>query len=354
MMRDMDFMCCKSGTDQGLQDKESTDQTSTESLDSVCNAGEQQQILQTKLNMCSVKLIDCRNIMMKIKTEPTEDKDSHDDNDFISSDVKSELCLDGEITSSTLSCITGGETLSSQRHLERQHTEQKLFTCTRSEISFTTLQEKKLHSEEHTEKKKKFHCQHCGVVCVSLSSLIIHMRTHSGEKPFHCTECGKHFSRKQTLRVHKRIHTGVKPYKCPQCEKRFNQRSHLNKHVLLHTNERPYQCVQCDKTFRDSWSLKSHQNIHSKEKPFQCSDCNKRFSHKANLVVHERLHTGEKPYHCSVCGKSFNESESLVKHLRTHTGERPYKCSHCEKTFTQSSSLNAHQRRLHTREKSHQ
>nr|XP_055051300.1 protein psiA-like [Misgurnus anguillicaudatus] len=55
---------------QSLQE----DQTSTESLDSVCNAGEQQQILQTKLKMCSVKLIDCMNLMMKIKTEPTETK----------------------------------------------------------------------------------------------------------------------------------------------------------------------------------------------------------------------------------------------------------------------------------------
>ncbi|XP_073671558.1 uncharacterized protein [Paramisgurnus dabryanus] len=52
---------------QSLQE----DQTSTES---VCNAEEQQQILQTKLKMCSVKLIDCTNLMMKIKTEPTEIK----------------------------------------------------------------------------------------------------------------------------------------------------------------------------------------------------------------------------------------------------------------------------------------
>ncbi|XP_073672073.1 uncharacterized protein [Paramisgurnus dabryanus] len=53
---------------QSLQE----DQTSTESLDSVCNAGERQQILQTKLKMCSVKLIDCTNLMMKIKSELTE------------------------------------------------------------------------------------------------------------------------------------------------------------------------------------------------------------------------------------------------------------------------------------------
>ncbi|XP_073671579.1 uncharacterized protein [Paramisgurnus dabryanus] len=58
---------------QSLQE----DQTSTESLDSVCNTGEQQQILRTKLKMCSVKLIDCTNLKTEpteIKTEPTEIK----------------------------------------------------------------------------------------------------------------------------------------------------------------------------------------------------------------------------------------------------------------------------------------
>ncbi|XP_065125055.1 uncharacterized protein [Paramisgurnus dabryanus] len=71
---------------QSLQE----DQTSTESLDSVCNAGEQQQVLQ----MCSVKLIDCTNLMMKIKTEPTEikiepteEEDHTEEDDFILSEV---------------------------------------------------------------------------------------------------------------------------------------------------------------------------------------------------------------------------------------------------------------------------
>ncbi|XP_065130619.1 uncharacterized protein [Paramisgurnus dabryanus] len=265
-------------SNQGLQDEESTDQTSTESLDSVWNAGEQQQILQTKLKMCSVKLMDCSNLMMEIKkTEPTEIKtettaDEYEDNhndayDFILTDVRSELCLNGEITSSILSCITGGETLSSQRHLERKHTEQKLFTRSRSEISFNTLQEKKLHSQEHREKKKRkklnFHCEQCGKdLFTTTSNINVHMRQHSEVKSFYCTECGHYFSTKQNLDAHKRIHTGEKPYKCPHCEKRFRYKPHVKRHMRLHTNERLYQCSQCGKTFARSSYLKAHQNVH--------------------------------------------------------------------------------------------
>ncbi|XP_065130612.1 uncharacterized protein [Paramisgurnus dabryanus] len=319
-------------SNQGLQDEESTDQTSTESLDSVWNAGEQQQILQTKPKMCSDKLIDCRNLMMKIKTEPTEIKTErtayeyednlNDGHDCIPSDVKSALCLDGEILSST----------SKERRTAQ-------------------TQEKKLNLKDHREKKKKqFHCQQCGKVCGSSSNLKVHMRTHSGEKYFYCTECGNYFSSKQSLDVHRRIHTGEKAYVCPYCEITFRQKYHLQKHVFIHTNERPYQCSECGKTFRDSFKLKSHQNIHSKEKPYQCSHCDKSFIYKYRLIVHERLHTGEKPYHCTVCGKSFNQCEHLVSHQRIHTGEKPYKCCHCEKTFARSDYLKTHER-FHTGEK---
>ncbi|XP_042573473.1 nucleolin-like isoform X2 [Cyprinus carpio] len=50
------------------QDHESTDQTSD------CNAGEQ-QMLQTPLKMCSVKLVDCRNLIESRGEETTAEKE---------------------------------------------------------------------------------------------------------------------------------------------------------------------------------------------------------------------------------------------------------------------------------------
>ncbi|XP_073721602.1 uncharacterized protein [Misgurnus anguillicaudatus] len=340
---------------QSLQE----DQTSTESLDSVCNAGEQQQILQTKLKMSSIKPMDSGNLMMKMRRETTadevhteEDDDNHDD--FIPSDKISDLCLAGEITSlsskerqtaQTLSCITDEETLSSPRHLDR-NAEQKLLTSTRSEISFTTLQKyKRHHSKVHREKKK------CGKdLLASTSRINAHVRSHSGEKSFYCTECGKYFSTKQSLHFHQRIHTGEKPYECPHCEKRFSQKHHLKSHMLKHTNERPYQCSQCDKTFKDLSSLKSHQNIHFEEKRYQCSHCHKGFGLKSNLIIHERVHTGEKPYVCSHCEKSFTTQGNFKVHQRVHTGEKPYVCSHCGKRYSDPSNFKVHQK-THTGQK---
>ncbi|KAA0701747.1 hypothetical protein E1301_Tti022670 [Triplophysa tibetana] len=382
-----------------LNQDESTDQTTTESLGSVCNAGEQQTLNTIPLKMCSVKLMDCRKLM-EMKTEPTPEKDQtdeeenhedfvpsvsleiktepkseeepteeHENDDFIPSDERSDSCCDGEmastskqrLTAQTLSRITCGKTFSSQRHLktrERKHTEQKLFTCTRCNISFPSSQEKNLHSQEHRD-KKHFHCEQCRKNFLSSSRLKVHVRTHSGEKSFHCSECDKYFSIKANLVLHQRIHTGEK-----RSEKRFvglqtHQKKHneeqtdLKSHKTTHTKEKLLQCSHCEKRFRYKSHQITHERVHTGVKPYHCPHCGKSFTDPSTLRVHLRIHTGEKPYKCSLCGKSFNQRNNLVTHQRIHTGERPFECSHCEMSFAQMSVLKNHER-IHTGEKPYQ
>lgn len=107
-------------------------------------------------------------------------------------------------------------------------------------------------------KTKKNLCTVCGKVFPSPSSLTIHMRVHSGERPYSCPQCDKTFSLTATLKLHLRVHTGERPYACEQCGKSFSDKSNFTKHHRTHTGNKPYSCSNCGKTFIRKDKCKRH------------------------------------------------------------------------------------------------
>ncbi|XP_020833558.1 uncharacterized protein LOC110201967 isoform X3 [Phascolarctos cinereus] len=225
-------------------------------------------------------------------------------------------------------------------------------------------------------KKKPPTCAECDKSFKSNTALIIHERSHTGERPFKCPECGKGFPSKGDLKRHGKIHVEKhdrmgkmlkdapsehtlpkhrrpaprKPHVCLQCGKGFKRAGNLKKHINDHLAERPFVCGECGQRFRLKQILVSHQRTHIGERPYSCLQCGKCFSQKHHLRSHHRVHTGERPFTCPLCSRCFSQKHHLVSHQRIHTGERPFTCISCGKTFKDKKTLTIH-RRVHTGER---
>nr|XP_046253334.1 sal-like protein 4 isoform X2 [Scatophagus argus] len=81
-------------------------------------------------------------------------------------------------------------------------------------------------------------CVICHRVLSCQSSLKMHYRTHTGERPYKCKICGRAFSTKGNLKAHYGVHRSNTPLKmqhsCPICQKKFTNAVVLQQHIRMH------------------------------------------------------------------------------------------------------------------------
>ncbi|KYN12594.1 Zinc finger protein Xfin [Trachymyrmex cornetzi] len=198
-----------------------------------------------------------------------------------------------------------------------------------------------------TNAPAKHLCDLCGAELSSMRRLIVHKRSHTGEKIFECDMCDKRFASKENLNIHKRTHTGDKPHVCSQCGRGFTQRTSLVFHLRYHSGQRPYQCPDCGKGFVSNTLLKRHHKMHEKITHQWTNNHDLKMKNGDLLDLGQKFEGGEKI--CELCQAKFHFVTRLVAHLRiAHGIHRPFKCVTCGKNYPQQFMLNAHVKKSHT------
>uniref|UniRef100_A0A3B3QY38 IKAROS family zinc finger 4 n=1 Tax=Paramormyrops kingsleyae TaxID=1676925 RepID=A0A3B3QY38_9TELE len=110
----------------------------------------------------------------------------------------------------------------------------------------------------------KLKCDICGMVCIGPNVLMVHKRSHTGERPFQCNQCGASFTQKGNLLRHIKLHSGEKPFKCPFCSYACRRRDALTGHLRTHsvsspTVGKPYKCSYCGRSYKQQSTLEEHR-----------------------------------------------------------------------------------------------
>ncbi|XP_016976678.1 zinc finger protein 239 [Drosophila rhopaloa] len=207
-----------------------------------------------------------------------------------------------------------------RRHIENVHASITIYDCEKCGEFYTELRSFQNHSCSDPVYLKGGHrCLECGKCLQSASSLVAHMRLHTGERPFSCNLCAKSFTTNGALMAHQRRHQRLLQHQCPHCGRGFVESSNMRRHIVArHTDERPHLCTVCQRTFSRVYLLNLHLRTHTGERPYACGHCDRRFAQLGVLRSHERIHTGERLHRCQVCEKTFSRAGQLRKHEMRH------------------------------------
>ncbi|KAH6933154.1 hypothetical protein HPB50_012505 [Hyalomma asiaticum] len=242
-------------------------------------------------------------------------------------------------------------------------------------------------SSRSTPDRDRVQCGTCNKMLANRTTLIKHLRIHTGEKPYQCSKCNRCFRQKEHRDKHVNVHSQGKAFECVVCSMTFGRRHFLEKHMdsvhkmdmrsafeqhavifldgsgqvpppLLEIEtvvEPPlppkppapkpaqvHRCPVCRRTFSLRYNMRRHMRTQHGQTSNTCHQCGKDFKRMSGLRTHEITHSDFRPYQCALCGRCFSQKHHLMRHRLVHAPKINIVCSVCQRGFRYASTFFEH------------
>ena len=126
------------------------------------------------------------------------------------------------------------------------HTGEKSYGCNECVKTFSSKSYLVINMRTHSG-KKPYECHKCEKAFIWKSLLIVHEWTHAGENPYECSQCEKIFQWKILAPCISEDGNKREALWLQWCEKALIRKSKLIVHQRTHSGEKPYWCSECGK-----------------------------------------------------------------------------------------------------------
>lgn len=186
-----------------------------------------------------------------------------------------------------------------QAHINKLHAnEPRIYRCDTCGKISTSRGNLRQHQRTHNpdyQLRNSFKCQECGKTFALQCRLRKHVLSHNGQDKIHCSICGKLLS-KDSYKKHLKAHSGEKLFLCDFCGESFSTNSCLMVHRRSHTGEK-VQNKQNDALAPDTNMLDLKKSQQQQQFLHMCELCGKSFDDHGSLLYHRNAyHNSERSF----------------------------------------------------------
>ena len=155
-----------------------------------------------------------------------------------------------------------------KNHIQTIHKNIRPFKCPYPSCKKEYSNQSRLdvHIRTHTG-SKPFMCPICSKSFNEKGNLKTHINFHTDKRPFKCNQCEKTYKTNGHLKDHIEIqHMQLRRFICEICSSKFGRRSTLVAHMRTHTGEKSFKCKieGCEKRFAEKGNMEMHYKRHLK------------------------------------------------------------------------------------------